>query len=444
VFWFGPFGELAIGLGIAGALWLLLSGSRGLRILAGVHISATLLFLTAAYLITRFLASYQGPSPVYFEICFWPFSLFFCAVVLADGSRAIVQVLRLMSGRTPRWLGEHGALTAVMLVVALTLAKEAWIEPAVPAQCRDQILSPTHRTAISEKLRNTIGFVPGAPFRGLVATIDGVGDRPSIGWMDLINNDMRTWRRTGNEHRVVGLWSYGIPILFQYFTFITPPYYLMLTEFLSRPADLQTRSVFVLTRANIPMMRLWGVRYLITDNDNVAGTEVASVEGAAGRTLRLLELPDPNLGNWSPTEVRRAADFHDALAAMHESGFDGSRTVVTDADLSGSYVPAHDASLVNDKQGFHLMANSASRSILVLPVQYSHCWTAIGTGAPRLFRANIMQMGVAFEGRLDVRLVFRFGPIFAGQCRVMDMEDMERLRIKEARDRTEAAKSMTQ
>lgn len=436
VFWRGPFGELAIGLGLAGALWLLLSGSRRLRILAGVHIAATVVFLAVAYLITRYLASYQGPSPVYFEICFWPFSLFFGAVALTDGSRAVVEVLRLVSGRPVRWLAEYGALAAVTSVVALAIATEAWIDPIVPEQCTEQNFSPTRSTAISEKLRSAIGFVPGAPFRGFVATIDGVGGRPSVNWMDLINNDAQTWQRIGNEHRVAGLWSYGIPILFQYFTFITPPYYLMLTDFLSRPADLQTRSVFVLTQINTAIMRLWGVRYLITDTDTVAGTEVASIEGAAGRTLHLLELPDPNLGNWSPTEVRPAVDFHDALAVMHERGFDGRRTVVTDADLSGSFVAARDASLVNEKQGFHLVAESAGRSILVLPVQYSHCWTATGTGSPRIFRANIMQMGVAFEGRLDIRLTFRFGPIFAGQCRVIDMEDMGRLKIKEARGTT--------
>jgi hypothetical protein len=40
---------------------------------------------------------------------------------------------------------------------------------------------------------------------------------------------------------------------------------------------------------------------------------------------------------------------------------------------------------------------------------------------------------VSFTGKLDVDLVFRLGPILAGTCRVEDLNDMERLRIRTAR-----------
>ena len=54
------------------------------------------------------------------------------------------------------------------------------------------------------------------------------------------------------------MWWYDIPTLMQYSPLITPPYYLLLTEFLSRPADRQIRSVLVLTHPNERMLSIVG------------------------------------------------------------------------------------------------------------------------------------------------------------------------------------------
>jgi hypothetical protein len=44
-----------------------------------------------------------------------------------------------------------------------------------------------------------------------------------------------------------------------------------------------------------------------------------------------------------------------------------------------------------------------------------------------------MQLGVNFTGTLNARLIFRYGPILAGQCRLQDLDDMYQLRIADAR-----------
>jgi hypothetical protein len=149
--------------------------------------------------------------------------------------------------------------------------------------------------------------------------------------------------------------------------------------------------------------------------------------------VRLTELSDANLGNFSPTEVRSIGSFREGLAAMHAPGFEGRRTLVTEQLLAGPFVPAADARLVYQKDGFSVSASSTGRSILVLPVQYSRCWSVSGEGGPVLFRANLMQLGISFAGKLDANLFFRFGPLFASACRIEDIKDMERLGIREAR-----------
>jgi len=220
----------------------------------------------------------------------------------------------------------------------------------------------------------------------------------------------------------------------QYFTFITAPYYLLVTEFLARPQDVQTRSTLVLTQIDAGMLRLLGVRFVITDDPGNFGRELASLPLAEQRPVRLIELDQPNLGDYSPTSVKRAPDFHSGMELLHDPAFDGARTVVTDEVLdTNGLVAATGVRLTYETYGFHIQAESTGRSILVLPPQFSRCWSAEGTGTPRLFRANLMQLGLEFSGRLDARLIFRYGPLFASTCRLADIADIDRLKIAQGR-----------
>ena len=216
---------------------------------------------------------------------------------------------------------------------------------------------------------------------GVAATIYGLSDKPSISWYDFHVHDADYGNTPG---MICGRWimEYNIPTLFQYFTFITPPYYLLLTDFLARPQDQQFRSVLVLTRINEAKMRLWGVRFVITDIDSGVGSTRVELPVGNNETIRLIELSNVNVGDYSPTEVKRAADFHDGLAIMHDPTFDGRSIVVTDAAFDGPFVNAANVKLVYEKDGFRLQATSPGRSLLVLPIQYSHCWTISGGGNP--------------------------------------------------------------
>jgi hypothetical protein len=221
--------------------------------------------------------------------------------------------------------------------------------------------------------------------------------------------------------------------MYQYFTFITAPYYVTLTEFLARPQDVQTRSALVLTQIDARMLRLWGVRFLITDDPSDIGRQVVSLPIEGERPLRLIELDSPNLGDYSPTFVQLVSDFRSGLALMHAPTFDGAMTVLTDQPLDGHFVKATNVRLTYETYGFHIEAESSGSSILVLPPQFSRCWAAEGAGTPVLFRANLMQLGLRFSGRLNARLVFRYGPLFASACRMADVADVERMNISQAR-----------
>ena len=421
------FGPVIVVLGLLGAIYAALSGPRRIRTFAWLHIVVVSAFQLAAFLIVEYAEQYQGPSPLYFEFMLWPVMLLFTAVAISAASYQIVSALRWSVAR-PHLMTTYCLAFIAFLVVT-------WNAAAAVRQ-RVTVCSsffPIQSSQITEFLRNDIALQPGAVFHGLVATFSGIEGKPSVDWFDLHRYDWTLWQAIGNDHRTVGLWWYRIPTLFQYSPLITPTYYLLLSEFLSRPEDKQARTVLVLTRPNERMLKLWGVRYIITDSEAGFGRLTMEVEVPEKQRLRLIDLGATNLGDYSPTDVRQARDFRDGLRIMHKSDFDGRRTVVTDHKIDGALVPAANVTLTYQKFGLAVRASSAGRSVLVLPVQYSRCWTVSGQGDPKLIRTNLMQLGVSFEGTLDATLVFRFGPIHASQCRIDDIRDMERLRIREAR-----------
>jgi hypothetical protein len=145
---------------------------------------------------------------------------------------------------------------------------------------------------------------------------------------------------------------------------------------------------------------------------------------------------DFNRGQYSPTRVLDAKDFRSALDVMRDPSFDGSREVVTDAKLPQDLQPAKSVELKVERYGLSIHAGSSGNSILVLPAQFSNCWSVHGEGDPVIFRANIMQLGISFKGRLAASLVFHYGPILASHCRLEDLRDMERFDLGSARAHT--------
>jgi hypothetical protein len=57
----------------------------------------------------------------------------------------------------------------------------------------------------------------------------------------------------------------------------------------------------------------------------------------------------------------------------------------------------------------------------------------MGAGDPGVFRANLMQLGVLFKGRLHAKLHFRFGPFWSSSCRLADLNDMFVMKVSNAR-----------
>jgi hypothetical protein len=87
------------------------------------------------------------------------------------------------------------------------------------------------------------------------------------------------------------------------------------------------------------------------------------------------ELPHPNVGNYSPTEVKTASSGTEIGAMMGEPSFDFTRQVVLSAEISQRLVPAREMRFSLIRGGWHVsgrsdgLARGAPPAILPLPAR---------------------------------------------------------------------------
>jgi hypothetical protein len=334
-----------------------------------------------------------------------------------------------------RILGAAGS-PAVLLLPALAIA---WALPDGAHLPNHMIWPhPPRRNALVNHLERDIALRPGAPYRGSVATFTGYADLPNgIAWLDQHNYDSQLQTALGNDMRAIGLWRYDIPTLFEYNQLITPTFHLMITRKLARPGDQQVRNVVVLSKVDVDYLASIGVRFVIADNEEPLqqGAKLReSIELADGAAVRLFEIDRPNLGDYSPTQVILARDAAEAVSLLDDD-FDYRRSVVLHAPWPDSLVAAGFSELRPERNGLRLKASSRATSLLLLPLQYSHCLdldVVRGDAARvRLVRANLMQAAVVFSGDVELLLSFRYGPFANPYGRIADYLDVKRLKIAE-------------
>src|SRR3990170_2180829 len=429
-------GPIVFTLGLLGAVFVTLRGSSLGRACGIGTLAAMVLVITVGLVFTLY-DLWKGPSPLYFEFFLWPFYAVYGAVAVVMTWVIGIKSLRRVTGRraicSP--VGRHGnAVHMSDLVIAVL----PWIlvlltKTDSPAQ-KPLYLYPPSETPIVAALKDEIGITPGKVFRGRVATFTGLTiDRP-VNWLDLHSLDFRLIERFGNDHRMVGLWYYDIPTLAEYSPLITPPFYLITRTFLGRPGDWQMRNVMTLRQIEPRILRVMGVRFLITDAPITVGAKLRlQLSGGGNAELFLYELDGSNVGNFSPTKALISGDARGTLMAMSQPGFDPARTMVVQTPMPEQLVPLESSELLVQPGWLQISVRSGGTSVLLLPVEYSRCLElklTRGMGvAPQLFRADLLLTGVLFKERLEAPLPFFNGPLHNATCRLEDFRDMQRLNI---------------
>jgi hypothetical protein len=451
--------------GILGAVVVALTATnRKLCIFACSYLALVVFYLIANIVTDAYWSwftgqVYNGPSLNRMSHFISPFGILFIAFLVVTTAQSIltgvVTVVRMRSGAKFAANNARSMFTSHQIAGFLVLSA-ALVVPAALAiannpgfaktRCTRPYFSPLERNAIVDYLLPRIALDLGKDFHGSVASFIGVHKPENFVWVDNVTTDWHVWYRTGNDLHTIGLWQYRIPTLVQANVAMTTHYFLTVSEFLAQPTDKQLRTLIGMTQPNEKMMSLWGVRFVITDRLLSFGTQRLDMPieltdpPLYDSPIRVYELAEPNLGDYSPIEIATASDAKETLAVMKRPDFDGKLTVVTDAELRGIFTPARDASMTLIEGGLFIQAKSDGDSILVLPVQYSHCWISEAhrqgnlPSDVTLFRANMMQLGVRFSGQLSTQIKYRFGPFWHSHCRREDGWDAERLNMPTARN----------
>jgi hypothetical protein len=428
--------RLFVGGGIIGAVALLFLGSPRQRRLALSVLVAEALFLSFGFTY-YFWPFWFGPQMGYYEMMLFPyFALCICFILFLP----VVLVWRIVRNCSPSLEFRSvprmvdGAV-AVALPLGIGLYAAA-IGPDVREESQRYVgfaiasAFPQPETPITRILKAETRLVPGESFRGRVASIWGrspaVLNRGAAG-------DVRYFSQlaTGNLHDGPGLSQDDIPIWAEYNRLMTP------AGFVFQAADLRMmRSAgvrFVITDAPMPEAKLRAELTIPTPPSAQQQLLYSSQPAFESFQLYLYEFENPNLGQFSPIEVKQVEDARSVREALVIPKWKLDHTVFGAIPGTGPFQKASLQSFTIARDGYKVRAQSEGSAILLLPIEFSRCLTVrsrVDGPSPRLFRADLVLTGVLFDHRLDADISFRVGPGEASRCRLQDANDAERMQLR--------------
>ena len=205
-------GPLLVVFAMAGAILASMDRAhRTLRIFGITLLSYFVSRLIFAAVIIAF-DFWRGPATIYFEFFVIPVYAIFAVQFF---TRAVEKL----------WQWRGWGLPSVRTIEAGILGSGAIIAVALTAGATNVdggYRYPPATTRITDALSGEVGLQQGSVFRGRVANVMWRSMERSVDWSDLYAVDAELARKIGNEMRLVGLNTFGIPTLFEYTPTISP------------------------------------------------------------------------------------------------------------------------------------------------------------------------------------------------------------------------------
>jgi hypothetical protein len=420
---------LVYAMSLLGALHAVMWKSGHLRTLGGgfiCFVAGNLLLLAAVG------STWKGPRIAYIDVFAYPF---YCVFAAYAGAVILSHLGPYLPGYFPSAL----LVSALPWLVMVDLRPRPLDRPMVRNE--NPFVWPPGETPVSKFLAAEIGLRPGSSFRGRVASIAGSDFERE--WLHVPaitqhNYDAMNLFYSGNDHRMYGMWYYDIPTLLEANQFTSPFFHLLNARLLNAPGTLDSRSYEVQSTVNDRIMALLGVRYLVFDKVLAGRAPALHHRLVEGRDLYIYPVPDANIAGYSVTRAHAAPNAQDAVTWLADATNDvRTAAVLTRPEALPPLVPATRSSLVAERGGYRISAESPGTSLLVLPLEFTHCLKAKlatnGPQRPRILRANLSMAAVLFTGRVDGTLQFRNG-VWSSRCRLDDWREADALRLGEARD----------
>ncbi len=211
---------------------------------------------------------------------------------------------------------------------------------------------------------------------------------------------------------------------------ITESYQNFFTKSLLRGMSKPVKTPDDLLNMNLPLLRLSGVKYLITDGYLYAGREpVVMINGLTNNTNLTLAAVETGYGGQQEAvfEVKNCHPFlaffenyvpavsdQDALRYLGDPGFDPDRKVVINAPVtnSGSGKRMFAPQKILDYKTWYIKSdiNTGADGLILFNMMFDPGWKAFVDGAmTKIYRADYLEMGI-FVGRGSHTVEFKFQP----------------------------------
>jgi hypothetical protein len=421
---FGLGGPLLVVSSVLGAFLSLRSADPRLRAAAWILLALVATFLVAGIALSL-VPHWIFPPPIYFEGAAWPLYAMFSAIMLNLGLNFIAGRIAILRLRNAYPVGPQFILLAAIFVLA-----------AVFIVCRPPTVLgypfPPRLSPVAAFLRENIALDSASSFRGRLLTAVPLKPDGGDAWPQQIHAAM-VWAWTaGNDEMSVGLWYHRIPTLFEYNQFMSPAFHALVKRALQRPPIVHERNITILTYPDVHVLKLLGVRYVLTPHPDGSLGELRASEDRAGEPWGLIELSKPNLATYSPTSVETRRDLSSMLDFVVDDSIDLSKQAVAQERVPGPLTPVRAVALSMAGKDLRVVADSDGRSLIVVPVEFSHCLDLIETppeqgGGATALRIDGLLTGIVFAHHIDAVLSFRIGPLHDPTCRWADYRDLKAL-----------------
>jgi hypothetical protein len=419
--WAGPF---LVASSAVGAVLSLRSATLELRAAAWMLLACIVTFIGAGVALT-FVPRWIFPPPAYLEIAVWPLYGAFASVALNRMIDFAAERFAHPALSTDRRLrAQLIVLPAIFLLMIALVIRKSPTAVGYPFPPR---ISP-----VVGVLKANIALDSFSRFNGRILTAMPVKADGEDAWGQQ-SDAARDWARTsGNDEMSIGLWYYRVPTLFEYNQFLSPAFHTLTKRALQRPPIAHQRNITVLTYPNGRVLKLLGVRYVLMPQPDASLGELRATEERAGVPWGLIELPEPNLATYSPTSVETRRDLSSMLDFVVDDSIDLSKQAVAQEHVPGPLTPVRSVALSMAGKDLRVVADSDGRSLIVVPVEFSHCLELIETppeqgGGASALRIDGLLTGIVFAHHIDAVLSFRIGPLHNPTCRWADYRDLKAL-----------------
>jgi hypothetical protein len=364
---------------------------------------------------------------------------------------AVIALGSFVAGRLMGHRAASAWLPAVAACLMATLAVVIWewsilpYQPRLPGRWPLGLAPiahlPVNKGPVVDYLERHIGLAPGSEFRGYAATFlgapDGLVRRTTRTPVERMTYDAYIdardilYHHFGNRFLKMDLWNSGIPTFEEYGQSVSKQMFYFDRDLLAEPQDqIDPAEHHLLVYRFWPsLLRALGVRFVLADGTltDESIEHVMAEPGKAGATMNLYEIKNANRGQFSPTQVTWAADYPSAIRALRaHTDLDNRVVLLGPAQRLPDLVAATRARLMVVRDGYRLTASASGMAMLLLPVQFSHCWRIENDGGgdpPGIVRANIVQTAVLFRDTVDATMRFDFQP-WRSSCRLEDASDL--------------------